>query len=101
MNLFAIIQTLLIGALLAYSAFVAWRKLMPEVSRRWLGRISARLDRPVHASAVRRIAGWLQPAEAKSGGCGTGDGCGSCNACAAPPLRDAHTYELHIDPPRR
>ncbi len=101
MSPFAIFQSLAIGGLLVYSAFVAWRKLMPENSRRLLGRVSAQLDRPAHGRLMRRLARWLQPSEAKSGGCGSGDGCGSCNACAVPLPQDPHSYPLHFDPPRR
>ncbi|MDQ6648434.1 MAG: hypothetical protein M3Y93_14620, partial [Pseudomonadota bacterium] len=43
---------------------------------------SARLDRPGRSRAMRGLGRWLQPAEAKSGGCGTGDGCDSCSGCA-------------------
>lgn len=98
---FDVLQAAIIAAVLGYSAWTAFRKLMPELSRRLLGRLSARLDRPAHGVAVRRVGRWLQPAEAKSGGCGSGDGCGSCNGCApAPTLQDPHIYPLQVRPRR-
>jgi hypothetical protein len=32
---------------------------------------------------AHRLAHWLQPAEAKAGSCGSGDGCSACGGCGS------------------
>ncbi|GAB3036869.1 MULTISPECIES: DUF6587 family protein [Oleiagrimonas] len=99
---FAIVQFLILGALLLYSAIFAARKLAPEVTRRLLGRASAALDHASRSRLTRRVGRWLQPAEARSGGCGSGDGCGTCGGCApAPQIESSAPMPLHIRPHRR
>ncbi|KGI78041.1 DUF6587 family protein [Oleiagrimonas soli] len=96
---FEIVQSLVLGALLLYSVAFAARKLAPEITRRALGRMSAALDRPERGRLLRRIGRWLQPAEARSGGCGSGDGCGTCGGCApAPHIEASAPMPLHIRP---
>jgi len=85
MSGFGVIQALLLAAVLAYSLVVAVRKLAPEATRQWLGRVSARLDTPGRARMARRLGRSLQPKEARSGACGDGDGCGTCRGCAPMP----------------
>jgi hypothetical protein len=84
MSSFALFQAVVIGLAVGFSAWRAFRKLLPKTSKRLLAGISARLDRSGRSPALRRVGRWLQPAEAKSGGCGTGDGCDSCRGCAPP-----------------
>lgn len=82
MSAFAIAQALVIGVIVALSAWQAFRKLLPGTSKRVHSTLARRLDRPGRAATVRALGRWLQPAEAKSGGCGTGDGCSTCGGCA-------------------
>jgi len=82
---FEAIQALVLAAILAYSLVVALRKLAPQATRRWLGRVSARLDTRGRARLVRRLGHMLQPKEARSGACGDGDGCGTCRGCVPMP----------------
>ncbi|HVC15866.1 MAG TPA: DUF6587 family protein [Rhodanobacter sp.] len=98
MSGFALVQALVIGVVVAFSAWQAFRKLLPRTSRRLLAGISAALDRPGRSAAARRLGRWLQPAEAKSGGCGSGDGCSSCSSCAPakPVADDADQRPLHF-----
>lgn len=99
MSTFDIVQAVVIALVVAYSLLVSARKLAPEATRRLLGACASRLDRPVHGALVRRIGRWLQPAEARAGGCGTGDGCGTCGGCAAPPeIRDEAPVPVHFHP---
>jgi len=101
MSAFDIIQALVLALVVAYSLVVSLRKLAPEATRRLLGRCAARLDRPSHGRVLRRVGRWLQPAEAKSGGCGSGDGCGTCGGCAPQPeIRDAAPVPVHFHPRR-
>jgi hypothetical protein len=89
MSAFAIMQALVIGLIVTLSAWQAFRKLLPGTSKRVHSALARRLDRPGRAAAVRALGRWLQPTEAKSGGCGTGNGCSSCGGCApARPVAD-------------
>jgi hypothetical protein len=102
MSTFALIQALLLASVLVYCLVVAVRKLAPETTRRALGRLSARLDAPGHARVMRRLGRWLQPAEARSGACGDGDGCGSCRGCApAPEVTANPPIPLHVKPRKK
>lgn len=82
---FAVIQAVIITAVVGFSAWQVFRKLMPKTSKRVLARLSAVLEQPRHGVVAHRLARWLQPSEAKSGGCGSGDGCSACGSCAPPP----------------
>ena len=98
MSGFALIQAVVIGVVVAFSAWQVFRKLLPQTSRRLLAGVSTTLDRPGRSAATRRLGRWLRPAEAKSGGCGSGDGCSSCSGCA-PAKRaadDADRHSLHF-----
>jgi hypothetical protein len=102
MSAFDIIQAVVIALVVAYSLLVSARKLAPEPTRRLLGACAARLDRPVHGPILRRIGRWLQPAEARSGGCGSGDGCGTCGGCAPPPeIHESAPVPVHFHPRHR
>lgn len=102
MSGYALIQALVIGVVVAFSAWQAFRKLLPQTSRRMIAAVSARLDRPGCSVRVRRLGRWLQPAEAKSGGCGSGDGCSSCGRCtpAKPPVEGGQPKPLDFRPRR-
>jgi uncharacterized protein DUF6587 len=80
---FAIIQALILTVVVGFSAWQAWRKLMPRSSKRVLGRLTASLEQPRRGPVAHRLARWLQPSEAKSGDCGSGDGCSACGGCAS------------------
>ena len=98
MSGFALVQAVVIGVVVAFSAWQAFRKLLPQTSRRLLAGISAALDRPGRSAAMRRLGRWLQPAAAKAGACGSGDGCSNCGGCAPakPVLDGADQRPLHF-----
>lgn len=99
---FALIQAVIITAVVGFSTWQAFRKLMPKTSKRLLGRLSATLEQPQRSALAHRLARWLQPKEAKAGGCGSGDGCGSCGGCAPPtvktPSAPVEPQPLHFRP---
>lgn len=82
MSTFVIVQAVVITAVVLFSAVQAFRKLAPKTAKRLQSRTSASLDRPGRSRAARSLGSILQPAEAKAGGCGSGDGCSSCSGCA-------------------
>ncbi|KRE95016.1 hypothetical protein ASG87_17220 [Frateuria sp. Soil773] len=98
MNVFMVVQALVIGLTVMASAAVAFRKLLPQTSRRLFGRIAHAWNRPGRSLPLRWLGRRLQPAEASSGGCGSGDGCGSCGGCApAPAPSTAKTDRMPLD----
>ncbi|MGN2242328.1 DUF6587 family protein [Frateuria sp. GZRR33] len=97
MSTFAIVQAAVLTLVLLASLVAAFRKLLPQTAKRLQARLSAALDRPGRAAALRRVGAWLQPADAKSGGCGSGDGCSSCGGCAPAP-RAQEPVPLHFRP---
>lgn len=82
MSSFQIIETLIIGAIVLASAYVAFRKLLPKTSTRVMAGVSASLNHEGRSGVLRAIGRKVQPASA-SGSCG--DGCGSCNTCGPAP----------------
>lgn len=96
MSTFALVQTVVLAGVLVASAWVAFRKLMPVTTKRLLARISAALESPHRGPVAHRLAHWLQPAEAKAGSCGSGDGCSACGGCGstAPPAAEKQPLEF-------
>ncbi|UGB37261.1 DUF6587 family protein [Frateuria soli] len=86
MNTFAIVQAAVLTLVLLASLLAAFRKLLPRTAKRVQARLSAWMDQTGRAPSTRRLGRWLQPSEAKSGGCGSGDGCSSCGGCAPAPV---------------
>ena len=91
MSSFALLQALVIGAVVAFSAWSAFRKLLPQTSQRLLAATAATLDRPTRPALARRIGQRLQPSAARSGGCGSGDGCSACAGCALAKTATRHS----------
>jgi hypothetical protein len=78
-----IIQAIVIGMIVAICSVMAFRRLLPGLSQRMQVAMARSLSEPKRSAALRVVGRWLQPAEAKSGGCGTGDGCGGCGGCGS------------------
>ncbi|MGN2245655.1 DUF6587 family protein [Frateuria sp. GZRR35] len=97
MSTFAIVQAVVLTLVLLASLLAAFRKLLPQTAKRMQARLSAALDRPGRAAALRRAGSWLQPVDAKSGGCGSGEGCSSCGGCAPTPVAQ-QSVPLHFRP---
>lgn len=97
MSTFAIVQAVVITAVVLFSAVQAFRKLAPKTAKRLQSRMSAALDQPGRSARLRRFGAWLQPADAKAGACGSGDGCSSCSGCA-PVAPGLTTSEPDVQP---
>jgi hypothetical protein len=81
-----LIQNLVVAIVVVVSAAATLRRLMPGAFRRLQTGIARSLDQPHRSHALRAIGFWIQPGEAKSGGCGSGLGCGSCSGCGSSEL---------------
>ena len=103
MTSFALVQAIIITAVVLFSAVQAFRKLAPKTAKRLQSRFSAALDQPSRNRVARGLGRWLQPADAKAGACGMGSGCSSCSGCAPAPsgiTTDPHVQPLHFRPKR-
>ena len=81
MTTYAIAQAVIIGLVVAWSAWFASQRLLPTASRRAQARFATWLEHGPRAAWLRRWGHALQPVQASSGGCGS-SGCSSCGACA-------------------
>ncbi len=69
---YAVVQTIVITAIVAFSTVQMLRKLMPQTARTLQGRAA----RVLHLK-------WLEPVSASPKGCGSDDGCGGCKGCSS------------------
>ena len=81
MTTYAIAQALIIGVVVAWSAWFASRRLLPTASRRAQARVATWLEQGPRVAWLRRMGHALQPVQTSSGGCGS-SGCSTCGACA-------------------
>ncbi len=77
LTLSALIQYVLVGALLGWSLWRFLRTLMPTLMRN----LQNRLAQAVARAGWLRLGSWLQSGEA---GAGCGSGCNTCGTCATP-----------------
>jgi len=80
-NRAALVQTLVIAAIVAWSALVVARKLMPVTMRRAQARFADTLAHSPAPAWLRARAMRWQPTSTTGGSCG--DGCSSCGGCAS------------------
>ena len=94
----SMLQTLLVALIVSVSAILAARHMAPGLFR-WLQTSIARvLSRSARSAILRGVGIWLQPLEAKKGGCGTGLGCASCGGCGTSAAPSVGTIPLKINP---
>lgn len=72
------IQYVVVGLVVAACALVAFRKLAPQLTNRWLAAASIRLRLHGRSNFSRWLGRHLQPKQA-TGNCA--DGCATCGAC--------------------
>ena len=92
------LQTALVGLIVSVSAILAARHMAPGLFRRLQTSIARALSRSERSAILRGVGLWLQPLEAKKGGCGTGLGCGSCGGCGTSTALPVDTVPLKINP---
>lgn len=89
-----VIQYIVVGLIVLASAVVAFRKLLPNLTNRWLAAASIHFGRKRDSRMAQSLSRHLQPRQSTSHSCA--DGCATCNACgpkrpaAARPSPSAH-----------
>jgi hypothetical protein len=75
----ALVQGVVIAAVVAWAIAFALRKLFPVTSRRSLAALAQRFDRPASPGWLRAAARFIEPHASTGASCG--DGCSSCGGC--------------------
>jgi len=102
MNVGLAVQYALVALIVLTSTVVAFRKLLPNLTNRWLAAASIHFGRKRDSRVAQSLSRHLQPKQATSHSCA--DGCATCNACgpmrpaAARPARDEAPVPLHFMP---
>lgn len=93
MNKAALVQTLVLTAIVAWSTLVVARKFMPMTMRRAQARLADALAHSHAPAWLRARAARWQPKSTTGGSCS--DGCSSCGGCgAAAQTSDVETLPL-------
>jgi hypothetical protein len=95
-----IVQTVVVALIVSVSALLALRQVFPGVFRVLQSSLARALGQSRRSDRVRRLGIWLQPDEARRGGCGSGLGCTSCAGCGMAEVRPAEAIPLRITPRR-
>jgi len=93
MTTYEVFEKLVLAAVLALAAWVAFGKLMPAARARLRGALAMIAARHGHATLAR----WLAPA-GSSGGCGSG--CSTCSSCGPAAPKGAKAPEREVPPMR-
>ena len=83
-----VVQYMVVGLIVAACALIAFRKLAPQSTNRWLAAASIRLRLHGRSDFSRWLGRRLQPKQA-TGNCA--DGCATCGACG--PKRPAAAHD--------
>ncbi|MFT4076819.1 MAG: hypothetical protein QM647_14940 [Asticcacaulis sp.] len=74
--MYAVLQAVIITAIVAFCAVQMLRKMLPKLSHD----LQAKGAHALNQAGMTGMAQKLEPVEAKEGGCGSG--CGSCKGCS-------------------
>ncbi|HEY6544344.1 MAG TPA: DUF6587 family protein [Dokdonella sp.] len=83
----ALVQAMVVSAMVAWAVGFALRKLFPVTTRRWLASLSRRFDRPAVPRWLRATARFIEPRASTGASCS--DGCSSCGGCGTSEARPA------------
>ncbi|MBC6941995.1 MAG: hypothetical protein DWB45_04645 [Xanthomonadales bacterium] len=98
----AIVQGVVVALVVVWAAWSAFRRLLPQTSRRCIARVLGWFDRPALPQALRRRARDWQPRGSQGGSCSTGcASCGGCGSAAAPPTDADGARPLRFTPRAR
>lgn len=78
-----VLQGLVMTGILGWSVFFMLRRIMPKL----VSNQQRQLANTVNARGFTKLAQWLEPTIATSGGCGSG--CNTCGSCASNPNKEA------------
>ena len=79
--MYTIFETLVIAAIVAFSAVQLFRTLFPNTARAGAGALAVALRRDALPPVLRHVGVWLTPKDTGDAGCGSG-GCNSCKSCS-------------------
>ncbi len=100
-----IIQYVVVGLAVLACTWIALRKLLPNLTNRWLAAASIHFGRKRDSRLAQSLSRHLQPKQATSHSCA--DGCATCNACGPKrpaaaqwdgPVDEEKTVPLHFMP---
>lgn len=94
MNKAALVQAFVLAAIVAWSALVVARKLMPMTMRRAQARLADALAQSHAPAWLRARATRWQPKSTTGGSCG--DGCSACGGCASTPPETPNVETLPL-----
>lgn len=92
-------QTILVTVIVSVSAILALRHVAPGPFRLWQSTLARMLGRSQRIVFLRPIGRWLQPVEAKRGGCGSGLGCASCGGCGTSNAKSVDSIPIKFESP--
>lgn len=93
------LQTVLVTLIVSVSAVLAVRHVAPGLFRIGQSSLARMLGRPQRGGFLRALGRWLQPLEAKQGGCGSGLGCSSCGGCGTSKTNPVDSIPLKFRTP--
>ena len=94
-----VLQSILVALIVLVSAVVGARHVAPGPFRLLQSSLSRILGRQQRSGWLRALGRWMQPLEAKQGGCGSGLGCASCGGCGTSNARPVDSIPLKFRPP--
>ena len=83
----ALVQGLVIAAVVAWALAFAFRRLLPVTSRRSLAALAHWFDRPAAPGWLRAAARFIEPHASTGASCS--DGCSSCGGCGTTEAKPA------------
>lgn len=83
MSAYNLLQDVIIGAIVFFSALYVLRKLMPKWMRARQQALATVLVQAQRPYLLRRLGTFLMPGESSGGGCGSG--CSTCSTCESNP----------------
>lgn len=83
MSAYDLLQDVIIGAIVFFSALYVLRKLLPKWMRARQQALATMLAKSGRPAVLRSVGAFLMPGESSGGGCGSG--CSTCSTCETNP----------------
>lgn len=94
MSVYDLLQDVIIGAIVFFSALYVLRKLMPKWMRARQQALATILSKPARPYLLRSLGAFLMPGESSGGGCGSG--CSTCSTCESNPEAEPEAKPLEF-----